>query len=556
MLGGGALLVVAAVVVTLLASGYPRGVKLLVRGDVHELRPNASHHRSGPNPPHLFVLAIDGLDRRLLYELLRSGELPNLAKLFGGGKGGGFEHACFYDRALTVLPSTTIAAWTTAFTGVAPGEHGIPGNEFFIRERRELVAPAPVSVSDISPTLAVYTEDTLGRLLEVPTVYEQLRRTDPALRIWVAMSQVYRGADKLILAKRQVLAGAFEAFLRDTLGDETSRGVYASLDEEVIESLNEEFKAAKDVPDVVTLYVAGTDLFAHHAQSGPDSARRAYLREVLDPSLAPLLETMKSDGFLDDAWVIVLSDHGHTDVLHDDAHALSTEGSDEPPEVLRRAGFRVRPFQWHVEDSNDYQTVLAYNGAMAFVYAADRSSCTAEGERCDWSRPARFEGDVLPIAAAFTRANESGEGVKALKGVLDLILVRNPDGAGYGVYTVDGRVVSIASYLERHPHPHYVELESRLTSLATGPHGNRAGDVVLIANNGNVDTAAQRYYFATQYRSWHGSPSKRDGEIPFIVSHPARSSDDIRSLVDQAMGDSPGIAGLTPLMLRLLHQRP
>jgi hypothetical protein len=136
----------------------------------------------------LLILAIDGVDRALLYDMLRAGELPHLAALLGGSSGAAFSHACFYDQLVTVLPSTTIAAWTTLFTGADPGAHGITGNELFDRSARSLIAPAPVSIDDVSPVLALYTDDSLGERLDVPTLYEKLREAEPHLRIWVAMS--------------------------------------------------------------------------------------------------------------------------------------------------------------------------------------------------------------------------------------------------------------------------------------------------------------------------------------------------------------------------------
>lgn len=534
---------------------YPRALDLFVHDDVRELRPDVGHDRREPSKRSaLLVLAIDGVDRRLLYEMLRSGDLPHMAALLGGG-GARFPHACFAEDVLTVLPSTTIPAWTTAFTGVEPGVHGITGNELFVREETVMVAPAPVSIDDLAPTLAVYTDDTLGRRLDVPTVYELLRQTDPPVRIWVAMSQIYRGADLLILAKRSVLAGAFGAFLRDSLPGATARGVYAELDEEVFDSVTDELED-RTPPDVLTVYIVGTDLYAHHAEHGPDVARRGYLREVLDPALAKLRGALDRRGFLADAHVVVLSDHGHTDVVHDERHALSTEGVDEPPELLRRAGFRVRPFEWKLDGAADFQAVLAYNGAMAFVYAADRSTCPSPGQACDWSRPPRWREDVQPIADAFVRANATGELLPALRGTIDMVLVRQEGPEPFGVYTDTGDVVSVDAYLAAHPHPTYVALASRLRALGSGPHAGRAGDVVLIAQNGNVDAAHERHYFAAQYRSWHGSPSRLDSEVPLIVAHAHRSTADLCASMKIELGADPTIARVTPLFLRLREPRP
>jgi hypothetical protein len=442
------------------------------------------------------------------------------------------------------------------FTGADPGTHGITGNELFDRSTRSLIAPAPVSIDDVSPVLELYTNNALGELLDVPTLYEKLREPEPHLRIWVAMSQIYRGADRLLLARRTVLAGAFAAFLSKELGQASGREVYSELDEEVLDTVVDELEE-EAAPDVLTLYVAGTDLFAHHARSGPDRARRDYLREVLDPKLHPLREQLLRRRFLPNAHVVVISDHGHTDVLHDDRHALSTEGADEPPELLRRAGFRVRPFEWKLEQEGDFQAVLAYNGAMAFLYLADRSTCVEAGASCDWKQPARFDEDVLPAADALLRANAEGALVGAMKDTLDMVLVRNPDAGGepFLVRTLAGDLVPPADYLKAHPRPNYVAFASRLHELGTGRHGERAGDVLLLARNGDARSVADRYYFASLYRSWHGSPSRRDSEIPLIVAHQLRTSAKLCDLVGKSLGNEPKLSQVAPLLLRLRSGR-
>ena len=69
--------------------------------------------------------------------------------------------------------------------------------------------------------------------------------------------------------------------------------------------------------------------------------------------------------------------------------------------------------------------------------------------------------------------------------------------------------------------------------------------------NGNRERPEDRYYFAAPYHSWHGSPSKRDSEIPLIVAHPARSDRVIASLVRSALGDGRRQERLTDLLIAL-----
>lgn len=549
-------LLAGAVVFVPLAIWLPNLVELFVVGESRELE--HEQHRPAAIRSHSKILFIgmDGVGRDLLYEELREGRLPELAALLGGQAADGeFPHAHLDETLLSTLPSTTMAAWATTMTGVAPAEHGVTGNEFFIRESRTLAAPAPVTLSDSSPTLRIYTDGYANSLVLRQTVWERLRQAQPGIVIWSSMLPYYAGADRLLMAKRAVLATTFEAFLASaTDGHSSMRDVYAELDEEAIETVVEELGSS--TPDVLAMYLPGIDLYAHHAEQGPDAARRGYLREVIDPELAELHQRLASEDAHENRWIVVTSDHGHTDVVHDDAHALSTEGDDEPPHVLRQAGFRVRPFQLELDDDADFQSVLAYQGAIAFVYLADRSTCPAPGQACDWSRPPRYEEDVLVAASAFFAASHRGAGVPALRDTLHLVLARRPKPVAetdepFEVYTGDGSLMNVEEYMSLHPEPRYVELPSRLSELAVGPHGERAGDVLLLAHNGDRDRRAERYYFAPPYRSWHGSPSRRDSEIPLILARPGRSQRELAAIARAALGAAPRQQRVTDLLLAL-----
>src|SRR4051812_40877458 len=147
----------AWLVVLLLLTACPKkGVELATSGEVKPERERSAAMRpSAPETSPVLVIALDGMSRDLLYEMLRGGELPNLQALLGGDK---LAHAYLDDSFLSTLPSTTMAAWVTAFTGVTPAAHGVTGNEYFIRETRTLACPAPVQFSDAGPTLEIYTD--------------------------------------------------------------------------------------------------------------------------------------------------------------------------------------------------------------------------------------------------------------------------------------------------------------------------------------------------------------------------------------------------------------
>jgi len=534
-----------ALAIVALAACAGKAGELAVSGDDHALRPTAPRLRpSSPEKPPILLLAFDGLSRSLLYQMLRAGELPNLAQLVGSD---GFAHAHFDDSLLSTLPSTTMAAWATAMTGVGPADHGVTGNEYFIRETRTFACPAPVSFSSSEPTLEIYTDGYLGGLTDAPTLYELVRKRDPDALIWVAMNHVYRGADTLLLPKRSVVAKALTGFVTLAVSGEKAapRDVFAALDTGTIESVVDHL-AKGPLPDILTLYICGTDLWAHVAPEGPRS-RRGYMREVIDPALGPLVDRLRERGVLDRAWVVVISDHGHTEVVHDRAHALG--GADgAPPAILRDAGFRVREPTRVVPPTDPFSAVLAYGGAMAYVYLADRSQCPGPHDPCPWRQPPRYVEDVLAAADAFYRA-------PAMRDALDMVLVRPPRPVDeidlpFEVYIGDGNTMPVDAYLRAHPHPTYVAMD-RLRDLGVGVHGERAGDVLLIARNGDVDHPSDRYYFATPYHSWHGSPSREDSEIPLIVANRHHGNAEIGVWVHRLLGTRPYQQKVTDIVLGL-----
>jgi hypothetical protein len=518
---------------------YPRVFQLLGKEDTIRLKPAMPL----PDPaPDLLIIAVDGIDRDLIYDMLRAGELPGFSALLGGE---GLTHAHLDETMLSVLPSLTIPAWSTIFSGVVPAVHGVSGNEFFIREERRLAAPAPATFPDPEPVVANFLEGYAGSLIAVPTVYEQM---GPAASIWVAMGHIHRGADRLIIVDRAALLAAGKAALQGASDGDTSFRVFSTADRELIENVREDV-AKEGAPDVLTLYLAGPDHYAHVAEEGPDAARHRFLADVIDPELVKLAALLDAQGELAERFVILISDHGMTSVKHDDRHALEMEGEDEPPAALRRAGFRLRPFEHDVGPETDFDTVLAYQGSMAYVYLADRSACAP----CDWSRPPRFTEDILAAAEVLYQANLSAPG---LVDSFDLILTRRPrpyaeDDEPFQVYAGGGRLVPLETWIATHPRPDdEVDLVRRLRDLAAGPRGERAGDILVLSRLGekNID---DRTYFSTPVHAWHGSASRRDSEVPLIVAHRGRSSAELGALTREVLGAHPTQEKAAELFLRL-----
>jgi len=546
-------LVIAGVAVLALTGTPPSELaEILAQGGEKPLR---DPMRAARGAPRVLVFALDGVGADELEAVIRSGRARHLAALVGppAGEPGLYRHAYSAPGVLSILPSTTYAAWTSLFTGEPAGRTGVPGNEWFAREEDRFYAPAPVSVKEHGDALKVYSDQLMGTVTRVPTLYERA-----GVRSYVSLAALHRGADLVTIpdarALGKVLAGSVEEVADGSISDE----LYADLDMAGVESLLETI-AERGPADLQVVYFPGVDLWTHVAPR-PLQDERRYVETVVDSAVGAVLGAYRRRGALEGTHVVIVADHGHTPVLDDDRHSLGGEGADEPPAVLRRAGFRVRPAHLEVdEDEADHQAVLAYQGAFAYVYLADRSGCPGEGSRCDWRRPPRLAEDVLPAVRAFDAANRTGAGVPALRGTLDLIFARAPRPPGQaGPFEVwDGqKLVPIGEYLAAHPRPDLLELESRLRGLAVGPFSHHAGDVLLLAKSSSALPIQDRHYFSGVYHSWHGSPTDQDSRIPLLVALPGGDGRALREQVRRAVGERPSQLDVTRLILALLRTPP
>jgi hypothetical protein len=499
----------------------------------------------------VLIFAFDGVGYHELNEALESPGTPNLVQLLGKSRGEGeYEHAWSAPNAISILPSTTIAAWSSIFTGAPPAFSGVPGNEWFVREEMRFYAPAPVSVTETDDTRRMITEDLVGKALRTPTLFEQA-----GVRSHVSLNPVYRRADVFTTIDPLAFVSLMADFVHGQVMESSSlkRDAYAELDENSVPKLIDAIKA-HGLPAIQVVYFPGIDLYTHLAPQ-PLASQVEYLKTITDPAVGQVLDTYRAAGVLDRTYVLIVADHGHTPVLKE--NALGSEGTDTPAAVLRAAGFRTRKFRLEpAPDEQDYQVVFAYQGAMAYVYLADRSTCAAAGQKCDWSKPPRFGAEVMSAVRAFDSVNRTGTPIPRLKGTLDLIFARQPSPFGqkqrpFEIF--DGkRLVPIYAYLAAHPRPDLLKLNERMRWLGVGPYGNRAGDIVLLTRSGLTIPIEQRYYFSGPYHSWHGSPSEQDSHIPLVLACQSKDGKDLHDLVRRVVGSQPSQLDVTPLVRAIL----
>lgn len=516
----------------------PEGVEAILNEEQQlreEMRPARGEER-------MLVFAIDGLGRDEMRDILSSDHAPHTRELVGdeSGEDAVYERGYLAPDTLSILPSSTIAAWTTIFTGADPGDTGVPGNEFFVRERSQFYAFAPTSVASRKHALEALNDGLLNELVEVPTLYEQLD-----LRAYVSMSQIYRGADLFTLSDNAILKFVVSTATSPVTPDgEIDRGRYAALDAESFDALSDAW-ADHGLPDIQIIYLPGLDLFSHVSE---DALRKQpnYYQEVIDLIVKKVLGEYKKQGVMDDTWVVFVSDHGHTPVVPDDQHALEVE---DFAEEFDEIGYALRPSLIDV-DKDEFTAVLASQGGLAYIYLADRSACE-EDEVCDWGKRPRWDEDVEPVVKMLERYNSDPEG---LARKIDVIITRDPghENEAFRVWD-NGELHDIEAWLERNDLDHQVEFARRLRALTDGKQRQRVGDIILVPRFGMRYAQDERYYFSKPMASQHGSATLEDSRFTLLVAHSRKSGSEIKGIVDGVTGGAPRQQHFVPLVKQLLE---
>lgn len=519
--------------------------RLIAEGPLKELREEFRPPRA--TGPRVVLLAIDGVGDGAFREFLTDPRVSELRQFLGAADPDSdlWDHAWAPKGVLSILPSTTYAAWTSVFTGAPVAETGVPGNEWYDRASDRFLAPAPTSISGHGDVVRLYSEGLLDEWVAVPTLFERA-----GVRSYAVFVPQHRGADLLVQPDLSALRDATAAIARGVTDSETpDLAPYEALDAMAVEGALTALEE-HGLPDLLAVYFPGIDLHTHVAPESRD-AMADYFAETLAPLIWRLLEAYRERGALDDTWILFVSDHGHTPVSHAARNALGTEPDEGWPGIIAEAGWRLRPFEREVSDST-HQAVLAYQGAFANLYLTDRSACEAHNRVCDWSRGPDLDRDLVPL---LQRLHEANLNHPQLAGTLDLILARESRGLDpAGPFQIwDGNSLRpVGEYLEQNPRPDLLEFEERLRAMGEGPLGHRAGDVLLMTRMRIEDPIADRFYFSSPYRSWHGSANAWDSQILWVLARPGESGSSVRLRGIDIVGERPGQLDITPLVLGLL----
>jgi hypothetical protein len=485
-------------------------------------------------PAHLLILDIDGLRQDVFHRALDEGRVPHLARLLGGATA---ERGWHLDP-LSPLPSITFAAQTTIFTGLQPGQHGIAGNEFFDRFGLHSQGIPRFYAFDVGDALAVDdavevftgTMGLVGKTLdpELPTLYDLA--TAHGLTSLVAYNMIARGATHWIRPNLLDIA-------RFTKGGGLLGMSAEQYDTHMLDELIQHLRTA-GLPDVLTAYFMGLD---HHSHQNGPAAQPDYLVRVVDPQVGRLLGELDSRNWLAPGAVlaVVVSDHGQIGVVHDDRHSqrLGFPFDREMGYLFDALGLDVHDFPGEGPNCN---AVVTCNGELAYVYL--------RRHRAGWGVTPAF-GEVQRVAAAFWRANQTGENDPDLQDALAMILVRDCERsgwqAGYQVFTPE-KLIPVGEYLAAHPEIETVEAVARLEQL-TGP---MTGDLLLVSNY------AGGYYFGGPITGIHGGFHPAESRAVLSFGWQGAGQEQVAALRQAAqsvVGDRPSsLADMLPV-LKLIY---
>lgn len=467
----------------------------------------------------VLLIDIDGLRPDVFSAALASGRLPHIEKLLGGpqlAKG-------VQVPALATAPSITFCSQASLFTGAHPGQHGIPGNQFFDRFGSRNQGVPRHYAFDVGDTLAaddavlVFTHGLASDCLCVPTLYQRFQ--DWGWRSVVGGHMYAAGAETWIKPSLVDIA-------RFTKGGNLFGLEAAEYDRRVVDKVIEHLEA-EGMPEVLTVYLMGLDHESHH--HGPQ-VQPAFLAETIDPLVGAVWEALAERLPPDDVPLAVLfSDHGQIEVPPDDRHSLrlAFPFEREMGHLFDALGLDVHDYPG---EDPDCDAVVASNGGLAHVYLQNRQNQQKQQGR--WADAPDFQRDVLPVGQAFWQAHRTGAYVPELQRALAGVLVRavEQDGwyAPYRALTPEGELVSLGTWFGKGMGGEAADPVQRLNNLV-GPY---VGDLLLVSDY------AAGFYFAAPLKGVHGGLHPEDSVATLVYGFPGaapEAADQMRVAVQEAI---------------------
>ncbi len=555
---------------------------------------------------HVVIFAVDGLEHETLVNyLMRSpprkpGGLHDLFGVRTDGSSLALTKGIAVQQSTTVFPSYTYPAWTSMFTGVFPGSHGITGNSLFFRERAVARYYTEYHLDAAKVQLA---EDFLSGDMnsQVQTLYEYIGQGGG--QSIVVHHMLTRGSG------RGAVNADFETLLSYTQNQSHAVDENALWDAvKAIQHFNGAAKAGEELrlPSLMTIYFAGLDHAEHLSPENPEQARLAYLKDLDDlvakfiagdraivrnhhatlasevTSVDPILwRGLQNEPVMQRTLFVFVSDHGHTPIDWnkalgiDDLKIVFDELNDirgkayrlEVPALIDESVLsKVRTAFGFFSDgtiSGDSNVVATLNGGALGFHVKPSAG--------QWKDDPDYEHDIAPLLEhVLLSLHKNDQGPEA-------VLYKHESRYVYIPYEYDGATVHLLpavnlnqSLLNTVTYPMAVRRLNGLASrLPMDPQS--APDIILLADRSKqltylnkqdgrvlekLDIATHRHF-----HSDHGHLNASDSLVPMMfVRGGQEGRDALASICEASLVDiTPtilDILGLLPSFSAALQNRP
>jgi hypothetical protein len=512
---------------------------------------------------HVIIIAIDGLKQDTLMSYLQKGgerRKGGLHDLFGvttDDAGIILTKGIAVQEAVTVFPSFTYPSWTSMFTGVYPGAHGITGNNVFFRDR------------EVARYYTEYHLDAIRAQLD-----KNFLSNDINPHIKTLYEFVEAAGGQSIVVHNMVSRGSIVIKPDfDTLWSyqrNHSRAVDENSLWEAIHALNvyqkSDEKPAAILPSVFTIYFSGLDHVEHlsaERKAGIEDARLAYVDHLDDliskffaghPAITrnhfptPASESVRTDpiawpGIINNPiWqhtlLILTSDHGHTPVRWVDAvgiedlklifdelsdktgHAYHLE---EPSLVNESVVSKIRAVWGLMEEghvSDKANVVATLNGGTLGLHLKPRDG--------SWSQRPDYANELSPVLEhLLLTLHTNGYGPEAVLGYIAGRYVVIP-------YTMTDSNIQLLTPIEVEDSPlnatDFPQAVQRLNGLASRMPGDpsSAPDIILLADRSKRFTYANKQEWRVieglkmdnhrHFNSDHGHLRAAESVVPLLFA--------------------------------------
>ena len=470
----------------------------------------------------VIVVVVDALRAESAYGPLDEGQLSNVSRLIGD------RGVVRFEKCLSALPSVTLPNHTTIFTGVYPGRHGVPGNEWFdrtldnseplYRRTREYVKYGSEDDPGLGRSwsfggIPVHDMDLSS---DVRTIYEGFEAAETKrgreARTAVVFDPVRRGADKVV--NPDILDALISLDFLPFVDQ------FAALDASAMREAIGLIKS-EDPPELMGIWLSGLDGWSHTHGPGPvggaEDRQAGYVKETIDPLMGKLVASLEDRGLLNETIIVFTADHGQADTIGKDEYAIDAE---KFYQALAGSPYRT-PLDkdGHLDDhATDFDVAVMSNsnGNAALI------SIRTPG--ADWNEPpTRVDLD----AVASILLNEM---------YVSKIFFPGPQATG-----VDPDIFMMTRGEDG---PVVVKLrgesEERLRARALGLAGSsRSGDLLIEAQS--------PYYFApwkSIYHGQHGRGERVEDHVPLLILNPSGGRQRTVSSLVEIADISPTIAGI------------